>query len=149
MNKKPSLVPEPGSQTENKTPKQSSISSLEEPGMDRGEEEIKYVLSITFPDLPIIPKLGRPSLASEAEKGNIERTLILETRVKIKMAQHGGRTESSTWTFKGAPWKAATAEKRWEVKHRQPKSQVRVWWKMEPKGCHGRNKISQESKYHA
>lgn len=71
------------------------------------------MLSLIFPDLPIILKSGRLSLASEAEKGNIKRTLILETRIKIKMAQHGQRTEPSTWLFKGGPRRAATAEKRW------------------------------------
>lgn len=87
MNQKPSLAPEQGSQTENKTPRQSGIPSLEEAGRDRGEGDRKYVLSLIFPDLPIILKSGRQRLASEAEKGSIKRTLDPRNKDKIKMVQ--------------------------------------------------------------
>lgn len=90
--------------------------------MGRREGMIKYVLSLTFPDLPTTLKLGGLSLVSEAEKGNIKKTVILETKVKIKMAQHGGRTESRTQIFMGELLKATTTERRQEGKHREPTS---------------------------
>lgn len=74
--------------------------------MDRGTGQIKYVTSLIFPDCPVRLKLGRLSLASVSREGKY---------LGKKRIQH-------IEIFKGELWKGTTAEKRWEVKHRQPKS---------------------------
>lgn len=85
--------------------------------MGRREGMIKYVLRSANHT-----KVGKAEPSLRSREGKYQKDPDLETKVKIKMAQHGGRRESSSRIFTGEPWRATTTEGRQEGKHREPTS---------------------------
>lgn len=69
----------------------------------------------------MILKLGRLRLALLSREGECLRTLDPRNRVIIKLGM-GKKRIQHTEIFKGEPWKAITAENRWEVKRGQTDS---------------------------